>query len=117
MANPKLTLLAALAWVLIVATQATAQQTHPSGHAGHEVTLQPATRSVEPDPGQPLLPEGRTLDEVLDYAAEPRPTSFGAPIHDDAIFTFPVHAFDFVISMRPVTFSLFGALLVAVSPS
>lgn len=87
MSDIKRALLTLLAWTLLAAADALAQETHPSGHGGHGGATQP-TPTPEPDPGSPLLPEGRTLDEMLDYAAKPPPASFGPPLHDDAVFTF-----------------------------
>lgn len=88
MANRKLILLAVLASMPPVVTRATAQETRPPAHAGHAATTQPAAPSPETNPSTPLLPKGKSLDEMLDYAAKPPPSSFGKPIDDDAIFTF-----------------------------
>ena len=75
---------AVLVLALLLAGPAAAQQTPPPGHDGHG----PATRSSAPRELDPVLPEGFTLDEMLDYAAKPPPASFGEPVHDDAVFTF-----------------------------
>jgi copper resistance protein B len=88
MSDTKLSVIAAITSLLLTATDATAQETHPSGHAGHGGAATRPTLTLEPDRGAPLLPQGRTLDEMLDYAAKPPPASFGQPIHDDAVFTF-----------------------------
>lgn len=66
--------------------RAAAQTTQPAGHGGHAATTQPAaTRAFELDP---VLPEGFTLDEMLDYAAKPPPRSWASPIDDNAVFNF-----------------------------
>jgi copper resistance protein B len=88
MSDTKLAVFAAITSLLLAVPGAAAQETQPSGHAGHGDAATRPTLTLEPDPDTPLLPEGRTLDEVLDYAAKPPPTWFGAPIHDDAVFTF-----------------------------
>ena len=89
MARNQVTLPAAVALVLRVAASATAQEAHPPGHApSPQPATPPAAQSVEPESQGPLLPEGKSLDEVLDHAAKPPPASFGKPIHDDAVFTF-----------------------------
>jgi copper resistance protein B len=79
---------AATALLLLAATSVAAQEPRTSEHAGHSGAATRTTLTLEPDPGSPLLPEGRTLDDVLEYAANPPPASFGPPIHDDAVFTF-----------------------------
>jgi copper resistance protein B len=72
---------------LLTAGRAAAQLA-PAGHDAHAATTtQPATRASSA-PLEPLLPEGRTLDEMLDYAKKPPPASFGKPLDDSAIFTF-----------------------------
>ena len=89
MARNQVTLPAAVALVLTVAASATAQEAHPPGHApSPQPATPPAAQSVEPESQGPLLPEGKSLDEVLDHAAKSPPASFGKPIHDDAVFTF-----------------------------
>ena len=90
MSNNRLTFPVALAWVLLTAGVAPAQQTQPAeqaGHAAHGAASQP-TLTAAPDPAQPLLPDGKTLDETLDFAARPTPRSFGDPVADDMVFTF-----------------------------
>lgn len=92
MGNDNLALWVALASVLLTANVAPAQQ---AGHAGHGAAATAATAAatrptltLDPTPAQPLLPEGRTLDETLDYAARPTPRSFGEPVADNMVFTF-----------------------------
>ena len=81
-------------------------QTRPAAHEGHSgatrpsdapATTQQGRNSGGPDAGSqpsgrhlldPVLPEGFTLDQMLDYAAKPPPASFGEPIDDDAVFNF-----------------------------
>lgn len=87
MSNNRLTLLLALASLLVIAGRAGAQHTQPDGHAGHGSASQPAL-SLDLRPSDPLLPEGKTLDQMLDYAAKPTPASFGPPVDDNAIYSF-----------------------------
>ena len=84
MNHHRLMFLVVLTSALLIARQAAAQQNRPAGHADHAAASQPvAGRSLDPP-----LPEGVTLDEMLDYAAKPPPASFPEPVHDDAVFVF-----------------------------
>ena len=87
MRDETLKLCIVLTAAMLTAGQATAQQAL-AGHDAHAATTtEPATRASSV-PLVPLLPEGRTLDEMLDYAKKPPPVSFGKPLDDSAIFTF-----------------------------
>ena len=88
MANNRLIELTALASLLVVAGAAAAQQTSPADHAGHGAATSQPGETATPDRPDPPLPEGKSLDEVLDQAAKPTPAAFGKAVHDDAIFTF-----------------------------
>lgn len=77
---------ATLVTALLFAERAAAQSIQPAGHEGHGAASQPAEpRAFRLDP---VLPEGFTLDEMLDYAAKPPPAAFGKPVDDNGIFTF-----------------------------
>lgn len=85
--NHRLAWAVGVALIAVTLGRARAQQSAPSGHTGHGPDSQFAA-DPEPPSKDPLLPQGKTLDEVLDEAAKPTPAAFGKPIHDDAIFAF-----------------------------
>ena len=57
----------------------------PMDHAQHHTGAEDAA-----EPVGPKLPEGMTLDEVLDRAAQAPPAGFPDAIHDNAIFAYAV---------------------------
>jgi copper resistance protein B len=67
--------------------RAAAQDTAPHAHEGHGAASRPATHGAIEGAG-PLLPHGKTLDEVLEGAAKPPPAAFGKPIDDDPVLSF-----------------------------
>ena len=69
-----------------MAASAFAQSTRPAERQPFTLTSQ-RTTVTQPTPSGPPLPEGFTLDSLLDYAAKPPPASFPLPVHDDAIFS------------------------------
>lgn len=70
--------------VLMMTGQATAQQSPEGVHRDHQAVLQ-RDDQWHPDPP---LPEGMTLDELLDYAQKPPPASWPKPLHDNAVYSF-----------------------------
>lgn len=85
--NPSRALcLIALAMTLPMAAPAVAQSTRPAESQPLSLTLQPATLTPPASSGPPL-PEGFTLDSLLDYAAKPPPASFPSPVDDNAIYS------------------------------
>ncbi len=70
--------------VLVMAGIANAQQGQGDIHRDHQAV--PGREDQwHPDPP---LPEGLTLDEVLDYAENPPPASWPKPLHDNAVYAF-----------------------------
>ena len=54
----------------------------------HQVSAREHRDAMTPEVESPALPEGMTLDEVLDYAAGPPPEHYPAPLSDDKLYMF-----------------------------
>lgn len=65
--------------------QAASQE--PEASPGSEPAEEPVG-VTDSSPDSPILPPGMSLDEALDYAAKPPPTTFPDPVSDDQIFVF-----------------------------
>jgi len=75
-----------LAWLLAVGLPVAeaAEEKIPRDHAHHP------SGAEEAEPVGPKLPQGMTLDEVLDRAAQAPPDGFPDAINDNAIFSYAV---------------------------
>lgn len=73
------------------------QETGRTGHGQqHPAGADPV---AQPQQLEPLLPEGTTLDEMLDLAERPAPPGWPTPIEDDGIFSFTlVELLDYRVS-------------------
>lgn len=91
MSRPEVT-----AWLLaaiLIASPALAQsEADPKSTADrptHEESAERHDEAPPPAPEEaPSLPEGMTLDDVLDYAGSPPPEYFPAPVPDDRLYHF-----------------------------
>ncbi len=84
MTNRSLGYSTAFVLILLITGQAAAQQSQGGVHGDH----QPAPQHDGQWHPDPPLPQGVTLDELLDYAGKPLPASWPKPIHDNAIYSF-----------------------------
>jgi copper resistance protein B len=79
--------------ILVLGLNATgrAQEIELPTTAGRPMHQQSAIRHEGPPPpgfDSPAVPEGMTLDEVLELAASPPPASYPDVVPDDAMYTF-----------------------------
>jgi len=68
-----------------------AQENDPSTTTVRPMHQQSASRHEDPPPPEvdsPSVPEGMTLDEVLELAANPPPSSYPDAVMDDAVYAF-----------------------------
>jgi copper resistance protein B len=57
---------------------------------GHEESARQHEGEPPPEVDAPPLPDGMTLDEVLDYSANPPPDEFPDPVPDDHVYLFTI---------------------------
>lgn len=76
-----------IAFGLLMAVQSTTVSAQPHGEDGGTAARQHESPSLV-YPENPPLPEGMTLDQVLDTAASPKPSHFPAVIHDSELMAF-----------------------------
>lgn len=57
-------------------------------HLSHQESAQQHKATPPPDPETPPLPEGMTLDEVLEYSAGSPPAHFPEPVPDNRLYAF-----------------------------
>ncbi|MGB3209962.1 MAG: copper resistance protein B [Desulforhopalus sp.] len=57
-------------------------------HRSHQESARQHKAVPPPDPETPPLPEGMTLDEVLEYSAGSPPADFPEPVPDDRLYVF-----------------------------
>jgi copper resistance protein B len=91
--NPHFRNMVALAMLLAFAIPAWAQDEAEKPSTAdrplHEESAAQHETSMPPDPEiEPAIPEGMTLEEVLDIAGSPPPDDFPEPLRDDRIYAF-----------------------------
>jgi len=78
--------------VLVMSESAFAQDAqnipNTANRPTHQQSAQQHNDPSSPDIDTPAIPEGMTLDEVLDYSASPTPDHFPDPAMDDQLYAF-----------------------------
>jgi copper resistance protein B len=75
-----------IAITILLSTPAMARA--QADHSTHRQSARQHRSGPPPETETPPLPEGMTLDEVLDYSAGPPPAHFPDPVPDDRLYVF-----------------------------